>query len=104
MPRKEQIDARFIEIYRVIGANIFRRRGKMTQEELARLARVGLSTIISSEKGLPISLESLLKIAAALGCKPEDLFITDEDRKEVSYAHVKLMEKIMETFMGKKLI
>jgi transcriptional regulator with XRE-family HTH domain len=70
----------------------------MTQEDLAKLAGVGLSTIQSAEKGLAISLGNLIKVAAALGCKPQDLFITDEDRREVTDAHVRLMKKIMESF------
>ena len=102
MPRKATIDEGVQDIYRAIGGNIFRRRGTMTQQDLAGLARVSRSTIEGAEKGLGCSLESLIKIAKALGCKPQDLFITDEDRKEVSYAHVMLMEKMKETLTGKK--
>lgn len=102
MPRKELSDPLLIGTYKVIGGNIFRRRGKMTQEELSKLADVSLGTIQAVESGLAISLENLIKVATALGCKPQDLFITDEDRKEITYAHVMLMNKITESLAGKK--
>ena len=82
MPRKKLTNPVLIGIYKVVGGNIFRRRGKMTQEDLAKLAEVSLGTIQAAESGLAISLENLIKVAAALGCKPQDLFITDEERKE----------------------
>ena len=97
MPRKALIDPCLSDIYAGIGKNVLRQRGPMTQLELAEKAGVSRSTIENIEKGIGCSLENLIKVAAGLGIKPADLFISDADRKEVTYMAVLLMEKIKES-------
>ena len=72
----------------------------MTQDDLAKAARLARGTIVAAEAGQGCSLESLIQIADALGCKPADLFITDTERKEVSYQHIQLMELMKKAFTG----
>jgi len=101
MARKNQSNPRLLSIFFTIGSNIRRMRGSMTQSNLSAKAGVSRSTIEAVESGRGCSLENLIKMADALGCQPEDLFITDEKRKEISYAHILLMEKIRETLTPK---
>lgn len=90
-----------IEVYRAIGENIIRRRGSMSQKDLSELSKVSRATIAAAEGGQGCSLESLIQIAEALGCKPQDLFITDADRKEVSYQHILLIDLLKNTLIPK---
>jgi len=77
----------------VIADNIKRLRGRMSQKELAKKAGIGKSTVNAIEQGRAISLEKLLKIAAALNVHPGDLFLSEEDKTEATYRFKKLMEK-----------
>lgn len=95
--RKKLEDPRLIFVYATIGGNLLRIRGTMSQEKLAKISGVSRSTIESIEKGHGCSLEVLIKLANALEIKPADLFITDAERKEVSYQHILLMDKIKES-------
>jgi len=84
--RKEVIDERLLKVLEVISKNIIRLRGKgMIQEALAKKAGVSKETIIAIENQRMINLESLIKIADALGVPVADLFITDEIRGEVTW-------------------
>ena len=85
----------------VLAENIKRLRGRITQKELARKAGVGKSTVNAIEQGRAISLEKLLKIAKALDVHPSDLFISEEDRREVSYKHKLLIDKFTESLEKK---
>lgn len=95
--KKFVIDERLRETFKIIGTNIIRFRGGMTKEKLAEKASISRQTILTIEKGEPINLGSLIKIADALGVKPADLFITNEQRKDVSYMHILLWEKLSES-------
>lgn len=93
--RKEVIDERLLKVVEVISKNIIRLRGKgMIQKALAKKAGVSKETIIAIENGRIINLESLIKIADALGVSPADLFITDEDRAEVTWKLKMLADKL----------
>lgn len=95
--RKFDTDKRLRDTYKAIGNNIVRLRGKMSQEDLSKKAKVSRATISTIEQGRAISLENLIKIARALDVKTADLFITDENRGEVSYMHLMLLRKLSES-------
>ena len=76
----------------VIGSNIRRLRGSMKQQELADKAGVSRSTLSSIENGKSIELDNLLKIAKALGIEPANLFLSEDERQEVSYKLKLLLE------------
>lgn len=99
---KEDLMERLQGVYAAIAANIIRLRGKMSQESLGKKAGISRSTIEKLESGKGCNLENLIKIADALGVKPEDLFISAEDRQRVSYMHVKLMDRLAESLDIKK--
>lgn len=92
-----KINTQFPGIYATIGNNIMRLRGGMSQEELAKKARVSRSTIQAIEAGKPISLENLLKIASVLNIEPSDLFISDITRSEITYKHKILLDLILKS-------
>lgn len=77
---------------KVIGSNIRRLRGSMKQQELAEKAGVSRSTLSSIENGKSIELDNLLKIAKALGIDPANLFLSEDDRQEVSHKLKLLLE------------
>jgi len=85
-------------LYLTIGENIRRLRGRMSQRELAKKSGVSRTTIIGIENGKAISLEKLHQIAKTLEIPIADFFITDKQKENVSYMHVKLMEKLAESF------
>jgi transcriptional regulator with XRE-family HTH domain len=103
MARKTQTNPRLLEVYRIIGDNISRRRGtkKMSKKKLAEISGVSRSTIIGAEDGLGCSLEKLTMIAGALGCEVQDLFVTEKDREEISYKQVLFWKKMSETLSNK---
>ncbi len=88
------VDERLKEVYRTIGWNVARLRGAMSQDDLAQKAGVSRTTIYAVEKGDGCSLPILIKLAAALGVEPADLFITEEQERRLSYMTVKLFEKL----------
>lgn len=93
--RKKVIDERLLKMLKVISGNIVRLRGKgMVQKALAKKAGVSKETIIAIENQRIINLESLIKIADALGVSPADLFITDEIRIEVTWKLKMLADKL----------
>jgi transcriptional regulator with XRE-family HTH domain len=93
--RTKVFDKRLSEVVTIIGKNIERMRGGMSQEDLARKAGIGRTTIHNIEAGKRIiRLENLVKIADVLGVKPEDLFISDFDRGEISYRGKLVLEQI----------
>lgn len=53
---------------------VARAKRDLTQEDLARLARVNPSTIIRAEKGNSVSILTQERIARALGVPREELF------------------------------
>jgi transcriptional regulator with XRE-family HTH domain len=81
---------------KTIASNVKRIRGQkvMDQETLAQAAGLSRETVSSIESGKNFSVQSLIKIAKAFGIDPADLFLTDEDRAEVSYKTKLLMDKI----------
>lgn len=76
----------------VIGTNIKSTRGSMKQQELAEKAGVSRSTLSNIENGKSIELDNLLKIAKALGIEPANLFLSEDDRQEVSHKLKLLLE------------
>jgi len=61
----------------IIGDNIRKARGGMTQEKLASLSHVSRNTIWKIESGENITLESLINIAKALNVHPSELLMKD---------------------------
>ena len=60
---------------RAWGERVRKRRGPITQEQLAELIGGDQSTIIRIERGkVDLSDDMKWKIAGALGCTPADLF------------------------------
>ena len=88
------IDDRVNLVLKVVGENIRRLRGKVTQVGLARKARVSRSTLQKAENGVSVEFDNIIRIAQALGKNPADLFLTDEDRQEVTYKTKLIMEKL----------
>ena len=72
------IDDRVNLVLKVVGENIRRLRGKVTQVGLARKARVSRSTLQKAENGVSVEFDNIIRIAQALGKNPADLFLTDE--------------------------
>ena len=89
---------RLHEIFSVVGANIIRLRtgAGMSQKELAAKAGAGRSTILAIESGKRCNLANLVKIADALGVSPADLFLTNQDRDEITYKAKLLCDKLGE--------
>jgi len=85
------------KLLKVVGNNIklFRLRGELSQEKLAKKAGISRSTVQSAEAGKSIEFEHILKIAEALGIHPADLFLTDEDR-QITYKAKLFWEALME--------
>ena len=79
----------------IIGHNIKRLRGSVSQDELAKKAGVSRSTIQAIERGKSVGLDKILKIAEALDINPADLFLTEEDRSEVTYKAKLFWEKLL---------
>ena len=73
----------------------------MTQKEIAQKAGLTRGTINAIENGQPCTLATLIKIADGLGISAANLFITDDQRKEVSFQHILLMEKLKESLTVK---
>ena len=71
----------------IVGNNVkqLRQRRGLSQEGLAEKASVSRSTIQAVEKGKNIELEHILNIAVALNINPANLFLTEEERHEVTY-------------------
>jgi transcriptional regulator with XRE-family HTH domain len=88
--------------YETIADNIIRLRGKMSQEELAKKAKVARGTLANAENGKGCSLRALFKIAEALGAKPGDLCVPKEKRDELSMMAALFVERIME-YLPQKL-
>lgn len=59
-----------------------RKSRKLTQEQLATLAKVSQSHITRVERGGGASLETLMALAAALECEVADFFATDRSAAE----------------------
>lgn len=97
MARKD-MDIKLAELFCTVGSNIIRlRAGKgMSQKELVEKSGVSRTTINLTEQGVPCSCTNLLKIAIALEVKPADLFLTDQDRREVTYKTKLLFDKLSE--------
>lgn len=84
------------DFYGVIAENVIRLRGKMSQAELAKKAKVARGTVINVEAGKGCRLDALFRIADALGAKPGDLCLPKERRDEVSMIAALFVERIME--------
>ena len=68
----------------VIAENVRRLRGKMTQVQFAQTAGISNSTLQKIEAGKSVELDNLLRVAKALNINPADLFLSDEDRNEIT--------------------
>jgi DNA-binding Xre family transcriptional regulator len=79
--RKDTIDKRLLEMYKIVSDNIVQRRGKMSQDELAKKAGLSREVISAIENKKSIHFDSLLKIAWALNIHPGDLLRSREDEK-----------------------
>ena len=83
-------------VLHTVGDNIRRLRGPMSQKDLAKKAGVSRSTVQIAESGRSVGFDNILKIAKALDIDPADLFLTDEDRKEISYKAKLVFERLEE--------
>jgi transcriptional regulator with XRE-family HTH domain len=85
---------KFIKYYlKTIADNLVSFRGKTSQTILAKKAGVSLGTVQAIEAGKNFEIESLIKIANALGVTPNDFFVTINDRREISAKMVTLMKE-----------
>jgi len=64
-----------------------RRRAGLTQEELAERAGLAQSVVSRAEKGASVAEDSLAKIAAVLGCAPDDVRPTGTPAPNASGPH-----------------
>lgn len=87
---------------RVIGNNISRKRGRMTQGELAKISSVSRSTIQKIESGVSIELDNLLMIARALDMTPADLYLTEDEHGDFNYKTKMIVDKLAELLTIKR--
>ena len=59
-----------------------RRAAVLTQVDLAMKAGVSEATVVSAEKGEPIRISTVRKLAVALGASPQELLAPNEGEKE----------------------
>lgn len=78
----------------IVAENIRRKRGTMTQQELADKAGVSRTVVQRAESGKSIELESLLKIAHALKVEPSDLCLTESDHEEFNAKVKRLVDAL----------
>jgi len=90
------------KVLSIVGENVRKARGRMSQIELARKAGVSRNTIWAIEKGRSIELDNLLKIARALNLRPEDLFLTDKDRLDITMKTKLLLDRISSALQVKE--
>ncbi len=76
----------------IVAENIKRKRGKMSQQKLADKAGISRTVVQRAESKKGIELDGLLRIAHGLGIEPGDLFLSDQDRHDVTYKLKKLMD------------
>ena len=82
---EEKYQSKYVQI----GLNViyYRKKGKMTQFQLAEYADVNRSTISAIERGsVGLSLDMIFKLSEALGVEPVDLLDlkTDADVRTVN--------------------
>jgi len=70
-----------------------RMKGNLSQIDLAKKAKVGRGVVQAVEQKRRISIEQLIKIAIALGVEPPDLFLSGEEREEITFKFKLLMDK-----------
>lgn len=97
---KKDYDMITNETLRVVSFNVKRARGPMKQEELALRAGIARQTISNIENGKSVNLDSLIKIAVALGVDPADLFLSEKDKREVTYKFRLIVQKLFNSFMS----
>jgi len=83
-----------INYLKIIAENIIRLRGRVSQDSLAKKARISRSTIRAIEEARAISLENLIKIAKALNVSPADLFISGDEFQRITYKSKLLLDLI----------
>jgi len=98
-PKSSQkiLDDEINNYLKLIGENIIRLRGSMTQKDLAKKADLSRTTLSNIENGISIELDNLLKIVKALGVEPADLFLSKEDFRKITYKHKLLIDKLTES-------
>jgi transcriptional regulator with XRE-family HTH domain len=85
------------DLRKVVGANVssLRRKNGLSQEKLADLVKLNKQTVWRIEAGASnVSLETLARIAPALGVTPADLLLGVDD-KNPSESLVKLLDSII---------
>lgn len=83
--------ARYVNI---VALNIRKKRGSMTQQELADKAQVSRTVVQRAESGKSIEFDNLLRIAYALGVEPGDLCLTEKERQEFSSKVKRLVDAL----------
>lgn len=88
---------RLKEIAELIGENLAKARGGMKKTDLQKKSGVHPNTIRAIEKGKSFNFQTIVKLADALGISLSDLFISDSERKDVSYKHILLINQLVES-------
>lgn len=78
----------------IVAENVRRKRGTMTQQELADKAGVSRTVVQRVESGKSVEFESLLKIAKALKVEPADLCLTDDEHGEFNAKTKRLVDAL----------
>lgn len=91
LSEKDELVRSFLSI---IGVNIIKKRGQMSQGVLSEKAGVSRSTIEKIELGKNIKVDMLLKIALGLGTHPGRLFFTDKEQAVESERIKRIEERL----------
>ena len=105
--RKNIIDKRLVDWYKIIAENVIRLRGKMSQGELARRAGISRETVGAIESNKAVGVDTLLKISDALRVEPAELFSSEEKRRAFfngidAYLDIKIKEAFRHYGVSKK--
>lgn len=101
MPSKwaeKNIDEYLSHYLRIYGRNIVHYRGRrdLTQKQLGEKSGVGLSTVQSVERGENVSIKNILRICRALEIRPDQLFVSEEQRDLISGLHLEALLPLMD--------
>lgn len=80
-----------MDLYTAIGRHIqvYRKMNQLTQQELAEKANISLSFLGHIERGTrKLSVESLYKLADALGCSVDSLLGFINKERELKYSEI----------------
>jgi DNA-binding Xre family transcriptional regulator len=84
-----------------VAENVRRKRGAMTQKELAEKAGVSRTVVQRVEAGKSVEFENLLKIARALEVEPADLCLTEDEHSEFNIKTKRLVDALYKVLEGR---